>query len=458
MSRSVVAGPPRAPQAATAVGMVSLGCPKNLVDGEVMLGRLRDAGYRLANDPGAAEVLVVNTCAFIDRARQESIDAILEMAREKERGRARRLVVTGCLSQRYDAELRREIPEIDATLGTGQVEDIVEAVGGASTSLAPADGPPTWIYDHTAPRVLSTPPWLAYVKISEGCDYTCSFCIIPTLRGRHRSRNVEDVVAEVRGLAAGGVREVVLVAQDSTRYGLDHGLRDGLAYLLRRLGRVDGIRWVRVMYAYPATLSDGILDAIGSEEKVVKYVDIPLQHASEPVLRRMKRPTGRGNLLGMVERIRRRVPGVAVRTSFIVGFPGETDEDFERLLEFVKTAEFDHVGVFTYSDEEGTASYELTSRVEPRVREARRRRLMSLQKRISRRRNRRRVGERHTVLVEGTHPESDLLMRGRLATQAPDIDGQVIVNDGTAAPGSFVTCEVTEGHPYDLVARVVSGQ
>jgi ribosomal protein S12 methylthiotransferase len=226
------------------------------------------------------------------------------MAREKETGRAKRLVVTGCLTQRYETDLRREIPEIDATLGTGQVEDIVRAVGGDATSLAAASpGLPTWVYDHTAPRVLSTPPWLAYVKISEGCDYACSFCIIPTLRGRHRSRTVEDVVAEVRGLAARGVREIVLVAQDSTRYGLDHGVRDGLAYLLRRLGRVDGIRWIRVMYAYPSTLADPILDAIASEEKVVKYVDIPLQHASEPVLKRMKRPTGRGHLLGMVGKV-----------------------------------------------------------------------------------------------------------------------------------------------------------
>ncbi|HSB60635.1 MAG TPA: 30S ribosomal protein S12 methylthiotransferase RimO [Vicinamibacteria bacterium] len=441
---------------AVSVGLVSLGCPKNLVDGEVMLGRLREAGYDLVPDAGQADVVVVNTCAFIDRAKQESVDAILEAAREKETGRARRLVVTGCLSQRYDEELRREVPEIDATLGTGQVDDIVRAVSGEATSLADgAPGPPAWVYDHTVPRVLSTPPWLAYVKISEGCDYTCSFCIIPTLRGRHRSRNVEDVVAEARGLAARGVREIVLVAQDSTRYGLDHGIRDGLAYLLRRLGRTEGLRWIRVLYAYPATLTDPVLDAIASEPKVVKYVDIPLQHASEAVLRRMRRPTGRGNLLGMVERIRERVPGVAIRTSFIVGFPGETDSEFEELRGFVEAGQFDSVGVFTYSDEEGTASYGLVGRVPAGVKERRRRRLMSLQKRISARKNRRRVGERIEVLVEGTHDDTDLLLRGRTAAQAPEIDGQVLINDGTAAPGTFVTCEVTEAHPYDLVARIV---
>ena len=432
--------------------MVSLGCPKNLVDGEVMLGRLKERGYALVGDVREADVLVVNTCAFIDRAKRESVDAVLEMAREKETGRARRLVVTGCLTQRYDAELRREIPEIDATLGTGQVDDIVRAVEGQT---AVEGGAPTWVYDHTTPRVLSTPPWLAYVKISEGCDYTCSFCIIPTLRGKHRSRNLEDIVAEARALAARGVKEVVLVGQDSTRYGLDHGLRDGLAYLLRRLGRIEGLRWIRVMYAYPATLTDPLLDAMAGEERVVKYVDIPLQHASESVLRRMKRPTGRGNLLGMVERIRARVPGVAIRTSFIVGFPGETEADFGLLLALVEAAEFDNVGVFTYSDEEGTTAFDLSGRVPARVKESRRRRLLGTQKRIALRRNRRLVGRQVEVLVEGPHPESDLLLRGRTAAQAPEVDGMVILAEGTAEPGAFVPCEVTEAHPYDLVARVL---
>jgi ribosomal protein S12 methylthiotransferase len=437
------------------VGLVSLGCPKNLVDGEVMLGHVARRGHRLVADAREADVIVVNTCAFIDRAKQESIDAILEMAREKVTGRARRLVVTGCLAQRYDEELRREIPEIDATLGTGQVDDVLRAVEGAATVTDAAERRPEWIYDHTSPRILTTPAHLAYVKISEGCDYTCTFCIIPTLRGLHRSRAVEDVVAEVAALAGRGVKEIILVAQDSTRYGLDVGLRDGLAVLLRRLGAVDGIRWIRVMYAYPATMSDAVLDAIASEEKVVKYVDMPLQHASERVLKRMKRPTGRGNLLGMVERVRARVPGVAFRTSFIVGFPGETEEDFQELLAFTEAAEFDNLGVFTFSDEEGTASFDLPGRIAPAVKEARRRRLLARQKRISQRRNRRLVGRRVEVLVEGPHPESDLLLRGRLASQAPEIDGAVIINDGTAEAGSFVTCEVTEAHAYDVVARVV---
>jgi ribosomal protein S12 methylthiotransferase len=436
------------------VGLVSLGCPKNLVDSEVMLGTLRRRGYEIAADARSADVIVVNTCAFIESARRESIDTILEMAREKEAGRARRLVVTGCLAERYDEELRREIPEIDATLGTGQVSEIEAAGGGTATTVERVEAP-RWLYDHTSPRVLSTPPWTAYVKLSEGCDYACSFCIIPRLRGRHRSRPLEDVVEEARVLAASGVRELNLVAQDSTRYGLDLGMRNGLARLLRELGRVDGIRWIRVLYAYPATLTDEVLEAIASEERVVKYVDIPLQHAADSVLARMKRPTGRGNLLGLVERIRSRIPGVAIRTSFIVGFPGETEAEFQELLDFVRVAEFENVGAFTFSDEEGTASFDLPGRVRPKVKEARRRRVMALQKRLAARRNRARVGERVEVLIEGAHPDSDLLLRGRTAAQAPEIDGSVIVAEGTALPGSFVACEITAGHAYDLVARVL---
>jgi len=446
----------RAGRDAPTVGLVSLGCPKNLVDSEVMLGALRRRGYEVAADAEQADVIVVNTCAFIDRAKQESVDTILEMARHKETGRARRLVVTGCLAQRYDEELRREIPEIDATLGTGQVADIVRAVEGETTGTDAAPGPPEWIYDHTSPRLLATPPYMAYVKISEGCDYTCSFCIIPTLRGRHRSRGIEDIVSEARSLAERGVKEIILVAQDSTRYGLDIGIRSGLAPLLRRLGAVDGIRWIRIMYAYPATLNEEILDAIASEDKVVKYVDIPLQHASEPILKRMKRPTGAANTQGLVERIRRQVPGVAVRTSFIVGFPGETEADFEELLAFVNAGEFDNVGVFTYSDEDGTAAFDLPGRVPPRIKESRRRRLMAAQKRVSARRNHARLGERMEVLVEGVHPETALLLRGRSSQQAPEIDGAVLINDGTAAPGEFVTCEITDAHPYDLVGRIVT--
>ncbi len=437
------------------VGLISLGCPKNLVDGEVMLGHLQARGHELVQEAAEADVIVVNTCAFIDRAKQESIDAILEMARLKQDGNARRLVVSGCLAQRYDRDLRREIPEIDATLGTGQVEEILAAVEGEPVVADVDAGPPSWVYDHTSPRLLTTPSHMAYLKISEGCDYTCSFCIIPKLRGRHRSRPVDDVVAEAQALSEQGVKEVVLVAQDTTRYGRDLGFQDGLATLLRRLASIRGLRWIRVMYAYPATVTDAILEVMASEDKVVKYVDMPLQHASDRVLKRMKRPTGRGNLLGMVERVRRLVPGVAFRSSFIVGFPGETEEDFQELMAFVEQAQFDNVGVFTFSDEEGTASFDLDGRVPKRTKERRRRQLMTLQGKVSLARNERRVGERVEVLVEGTHPESDLLLVGRLSTQAPEIDGTVILNDGRAGVGEFVACEITEAHPYDLVARIL---
>lgn len=443
------------------VGFVSLGCPKNLVDSEVMLGTLKRRGHEIATDIGSADVIVVNTCAFIDRAKQESIDTVLEMARLKTDaadGLTRRLIVTGCLAERHDGDLRREIPEIDATLGTGQIPEIVAAVEGQATRVDRTARRPEWIYDADSPRLQSTASHTAFVKISEGCDYTCTFCIIPTLRGLHRSRRPEDIEREVRRLAEAGVKEIVLVAQDSTRYGLDLGERGALAPLLRRLGAIDGLRWIRVMYAYPATVTDEILDAIATEERVVKYVDMPLQHASESVLKRMKRPTGKGNLLGMVDRVRRRVPGVAFRTTFIVGFPGETDADFRELADFVEQAEFDHLGVFTYSDEDGTAAFDLDGRVPQKVKKARQSELMRIQKRISLKRNKARVGSLVEVLVEGPHPDTDLLLVGRLATQAPEIDGSVLISDPGETPpgrGEFVTCEITKAHAYDLEVRVI---
>jgi len=433
--------------------MVSLGCPKNLVDAEVMLGHLREAGYRIVNEVSAADTIVVNTCGFIDQAKQESVNAVLEAARERRAGRLRRLVVTGCLAHRYETELRCEIPEIDATLGTGQPAGIVAAVSGEPTCCQRSRR--GFLADRTSPRMLSTPPFTAYVKISEGCNHVCSFCVIPRLRGRYRSRPLEDVVAEVQCLAERGVKEINLVAQDTTLYGRDLGLRDGLAALLHRLAGIDRVRWIRVLYAYPTTVSDAILEAMAGEDKVVKYLDMPLQHVSVPVLRRMRRPTGKGQRLGMVERVRRQVPGISLRTSFIVGFPGETEDDFAQLRACLDAIEFDHVGVFAYSDEDGTAAFSLPDRVPPRVKQLRRRQLLRVQQRVSARRNRRRIGERVEVLVEGTHPETRLLLKGRLSTQAPEIDGAVLINDGAAAAGSFVTCEVTEAHPYDLVARIV---
>ena len=436
--------------------MVSLGCPKNLVDGEVMLGRLQQAGHEVVADPGSADVIVVNTCAFIDRAKQESVDAILEMARQKEVGRARRLVVTGCMAQRYDAELRAEIPEIDATLGTGQVEDVVRAVGGESTSLEEAPGAPSWVYDHTAPRVLSTPPWLAYLKISEGCDYTCSFCIIPTLRGRHRSRTVEDIVAEARALAGRGVRELVLVAQDSTRYGLDHGIRDGLAYLLRRLAedRRDPLDPGDVRLSPDPHRPDPRRDRLRGEGRQLRRHPPAARlggHAEADEASHREGPPPGDDRADPRARPRRRDPDLVHR-----GLPrARPRPSFEELLEFVRAARFDNVGVFTYSHEEGTTAHELGDPVPAEVKEERRERLMALQGELSAEPKRGSGGGEAGGPGGGDPPGHRPAAPGRFAGQAPEIDGQVIINDGTAEAGEFVTVEVTEAHPYDLVGRLV---
>src|SRR5918992_2873931 len=354
------------------IGMVSLGCPKNLVDSEVMLGLAQQHGHHLTRDAADADVLVVNTCAFIDKAKQESIDTILEMAEHKKTGACTRLVVTGCMAERYRDELKAQIPEIDAVLGTGEVPSIVQAIGGAASKdaayvpLLRSNGTavtgdsrlPTYIYDAETPRLLATPRHYAYIKIAEGCDYKCSFCIIPKLRGHYRSRPVEAIVREARSLAARGVRELILISQDTTFYGRDLGEGAALPTLLRELNKVEGIDWIRLLYLYPTTITDEILDAMAECDKVVKYIDLPLQHAADAVLRRMKRPGTGSGYLRLLDRIRERVPGVSLRTTFIVGFPGETDAEFEQLCGFVRSVGFDHVGVFTYSHEEGTTAHD----------------------------------------------------------------------------------------------------
>src|SRR5687767_5199694 len=360
------------------IGMVSLGCPKNLVDSEVMLGLAQEQGHQLTRDAADADVLIVNTCAFIDKAKQESIDTILEMAEHKKTGACKRLVVTGCLAERYRDELRAQIPEIDAILGTGEVPQIVEAIGirdsglgirtvpllrsngepvgtgdrGPRTENRPGTGDlPTYLYDASTPRLLATPRHYAYVKIAEGCDYKCAFCIIPTLRGKYRSRSTESIVREAESLAARGVKEILLISQDTSFYGIDRGERGGLARLLRALNRIDGLEWIRMLYLYPTTIGDDVLEAIAESSKVCSYIDLPLQHASDAVLKRMKRPGTRASYERLLRRIRRRLPGVTLRTTFIVGFPGETEHDVVELQGFVKDVGFDHVGVFTYSHE-----------------------------------------------------------------------------------------------------------
>jgi ribosomal protein S12 methylthiotransferase len=446
------------------VGFISLGCPKNLVDSEVMMGRLKQEGYEITSDAAEADTLVVNTCGFIDAAKKESVDAILEAARLKSEGKCQRLVVAGCLVERYRDELRAEMPEVDAFIGTSQINDITTIadarVNTRSLPVLPiGNQTATYLYDESTPRVLATPGHYAYVKIAEGCDRPCAFCFIPQMRGHFRSRRFGSVVAEAKQLAEAGVKEIVLVAQDSSRYGEDLGERDALAHLMRELCRLEGVEWVRVMYTYPTHISDAFLDVLAEESKAVKYLDMPLQHAARNVLKLMRRGGDHSSLERLIARVRERVPGLAVRTTFITGFPGETEEDFEELLAFVKAVEFDRVGVFTYSDEEGTPAFDLPDKVDPKVARKRRDRLMRAQSRISLKRNRARVGETVRVLFEGASAESDLLWQGRTETQAPDIDGCVLINDApegfTPEPGQFVNVELTEAQEYDLVGRIV---
>jgi len=463
------------------IGMISLGCPKNLVDSEVMLGLAKQWGHQLTREAADADVLIVNTCAFIDKAKQESIDTILEMAELKKTGKCQRLVVTGCMAERYRDELKQQIPEIDAVLGTGEVPEIVHALGSGirdqgSRTLIPllrSNGEPmnprslipdprslpTYIYDAETPRLLATPRHYAYVKIAEGCDYKCAFCIIPTLRGNYRSRPADSIVREARALAARGVKELLLISQDTSFYGVDRGERGALARLLRELNTVDGLEWIRMLYLYPTTIGDDVLDAMAECEKVCTYVDLPLQHASDSVLKRMKRPGTRASYERLLDGIRRRVPGVTLRTTFIVGFPGETDADFEQLLDFVRTVGFDHLGVFTYSHEEGTSAHGLEDDVLPKVKKQRQSRLMGLQKRIVAKAQQLRVGQRVRLLVDGPSSEHDLVLRARLEGHAPDIDPVVYLTDCDPSEfnsGQFIQAEIVGSRDYDLFARPLS--
>ena len=523
------------------MGFVSLGCPKNLVDSEVMMGLLDRAGARLTARPEDAEILVVNTCSFIDTAKQESVDTILEMARHKTEGRARKLIVAGCLVERYRDEIQKNIPEVDAVIGTGELESILEAAGIAPAlntaasspftiltsthaeirsgreaqsgthkqtgakgtgfspyihqpdlngALAPAESHPasrpegdhreahgrfrrdawqgashllpSYLYDDTTPRLLSTPRASAYIKIAEGCDHPCTFCVIPNLRGKFRSRRFESVVAEAEQLVARGVEEITLIGQDTTCYGEDLGMRDGLATLLDALARIEGLRWLRFLYAYPNRITGKLLETIARHDNICKYLDLPLQHASPDVLKRMKRGAGADIFLKTLGKVRAAVPGIALRTSFIVGFPGESSRDFEVLEGFIAEARFDWLGVFSYSDEEGSGARALNGKVAQRTIESRRRRLMKLQQSISRKTKQSWVGRELTLLAEGESAETPLLWEGRSQYHAPEIDGKVYINDfgplEKLEAGRFYRAEITDAHDYDLVARVVSAQ
>src|SRR5580692_5266892 len=479
------------------VGFVSLGCPKNLVDSEVMMGLLARAGAELTRRAEDADVIVVNTCSFIESAQQESINTILEMAAHKTGGKAKKLVVAGCLVERFRDQIRKDIPEVDAVVGTGELEKILSATGVAPAQsnspfvvISPAlpsrpegdaraaqgrfsrekwDGGaiadlPNYLYDDATPRILATPKHTAYIKIAEGCDHPCTFCIIPQLRGQFRSRRFESVVAEAERLAQAGVREITLIGQDTTCYGEDFGLKDGLALLLEKLAQVEDLRWVRFLYAYPNKITGKLLDTIASHEKICSYMDVPLQHASASALKRMKRGGGSDVFLRSITKMRRTIPDLTLRTSFIVGFPGETQAEFEELCEFVREAKFDWMGAFGYSDQEGAGAFGIDDKLPPGEIERRRKHLMQIQKRISKRSKKALVGKEFDLLLGGMSDESDLLLEGRTAMHAPEIDGKVFVNDFPAEdfseeagpqPGQFYRCQITEAHDYDLVAKII---
>ncbi|HEY6936172.1 MAG TPA: 30S ribosomal protein S12 methylthiotransferase RimO, partial [Terriglobales bacterium] len=469
----------------TKIGFVSLGCPKNLVDSEVMMGLLQRAGAELTPRAEDADVIVVNTCSFIGSAKQESVDTILEMAEHKTSGRAQRLVVAGCLVERYRDEIRKNIPQVDALVGTGKLEQILAAAGIAARPSLPANGQspftilndrpegrareaqgrfsrqewdgaiadlPNYLYDENTPRLLATPAYSAYIKVAEGCDHPCSFCIIPQLRGKFRSRRFESVIAEAERLAANGVREITLIGQDTTCYGEDLGLKNGLAVLLEKLAQIEDLRWVRFLYAYPNKITGRLLETIAAGDKICSYIDVPLQHASPAVLKRMKRGGGAELFLRSIEKMRRAIPGLTLRTTFIVGFPGESERDFEELCEFVRQAEFDWLGAFGYSDEEGSTAFHLDGKLPAREIERRRKHLMTIQRQISRRRKKALIGREFDLLLEGPSQETDLLLEGRTEMHAPEIDGKVLINDigdrESVHPGEFYRCRITEAQDY----------
>lgn len=439
---------------AVRVGMISLGCAKNLVDGEVMLGHLQGTGIEVTADAASADVVVVNTCGFINDAKRESIDSILEVVEAKSRGEVRRLVVAGCMAQAYADDLRQEIPEIDAFVGLDELERITEAVRGELTDHTPDQHGALRVYDHRAPRMLSTGGY-AYLKVAEGCNNPCTFCHIPAMRGQFRSRRIGDLVAEARQLEEQGVQELVLIAQDTTRYGEDLGIKWGLRRLIETLLAETSLPWIRFLYAYPATLDEGLFELMASEDRFVSYLDLPLQHANRAVLKAMRRGGDARSYSAMIDRARATVPGLTLRTTFIVGFPGEGDSEFRELLDFVNRTRFDHLGVFTYSWQEENPGAELGDPVPDEEKNNRRDALLKAQQVVTLERNQDLVGCTLPALVTGPLAEMGLLLEGRLQRQAPEIDGRLLINDGTAPAGSLIEAEITEAHPYDLVGKMV---
>ena len=438
------------------ISMVSLGCPKNTVDTERVLGDLVSSGFSLTQDEEDAEVIIVNTCGFIESAKKESIDTILEMARHKTEGKCKQLVVTGCLAERYSQELLDEIPEIDHLLGVGQYPQLKNIIDDTDPLSKNHVATPAEYYESYTDRLLSTAFYTAYLKISEGCSNRCAFCIIPRMRGPMRSRSPESILAEAENLARKGVKEFNLISQDTTMYGFDLGMKDGLVRLLAEMVKVDGLEWIRLLYCYPTFLNSEMIDLIASESKICRYIDVPLQHTHDEMLKSMKRQETEGGVRKMLDEVRLKIPDVALRTTFITGFPGETEEHFQHTVQFLCEMQFDHVGIFTYSDEEGTTAFDYPNRVSQKVKEERRDILMGFQKDIVLRKNQERVGRVEPVLVEGFDPQENYLMTGRLTSQAPDIDGQVILEKCEAEPGEIISVRINQAVDYDLVAEPIS--
>ena len=443
------------------IGFISLGCPKNLVDSEVMIGLLQAQGHILTPDPAEAEVLVINTCSFIGDSKKESIDTILAAVQLKNSGSCKRLIVTGCLPERYAKEIHSDLSEIDVILGTNQIEDIVRAVSGESVAPPNSYGrsdADLYLYDHTTPRTIIGPRFAAYIKVSEGCDHSCAFCVIPKIRGRFRSRSIASLVQEAKQLANLGVKEITLVSQDTTSYGTDLGMKDGLADLLEALDKVPGLRWIRFLYIYPDLVSDKLIRVVNGSDKICRYIDMPLQHVSASILKSMRRGGNRTSLTRMIERIRKGIPEVTLRTTLIVGFPGETRSDFLELRNFCREIEFDRLGVFTYSDEEDTFAYSMHPKVTRRTAARRQQILMEQQAKIADRKNKNLIGKEFDILVEGPSQESDLLLQGRLESQAPEIDGVCLINDsevGEVYGGEFRTIQIIQSLGHDLLGKIV---
>lgn len=438
------------------IGVVSLGCPKNTVDSEIVIGSLADKGYSITSDESESEVIVVNTCGFIDSAKEESINTILDMAEYKKSGRCRKLIVMGCLSQRYKDEIIKEIPEIDYLVGAGDFKGIIEIIESNNGIDKLQVREPVFDLNENIPRILTTPKYTAYVKIAEGCSNRCSFCIIPKIRGQFKSRPTGSILKEAEMLADRGVKEINLISQDTTMYGADLGMKNGLPELLKSVAKIDGIRWIRLLYCYPTFFNGELLSVIKDDEKICKYIDLPLQHSHDKILKGMMRQEREADIRDLIEKIRKLIPDIAIRTVFIVGFPGESDSHFKHLLNFVKEMRFEHLGVFTYSQEEGTKAAELPNQVPEDVKKVRRDAIMREQKKISLENNKRIVGKTHDVLIEGVSGDNDFLISGRMQTQAPEIDGVVYIEKSEVKAGDIVSVKITKAMEYDLIGEAIN--